>query len=144
MLLVIALPDLAKRIADLELIEGVHSYVVSVADAKELRHKVHGHQPEVLVLDYRMGGLSWRAMDQISLIVERTASKPYVIAVVPWVNRVVEIEAAKNQAYNVVVLNEKKAQAFARDLSSAVAVARKARAARGVKADPRARDRMLH
>jgi CheY-like chemotaxis protein len=125
MILVLALPDLAQKIAPL--LEGTRAYVVRVTDETELRHKVYGHQPEIIILDYRMGGSKWRAVDQVPLIVERTESKPYVIAVLPYSSKRVEREAARLACYDVVVFTPR---TFARELCEVVATARAARRAR--------------
>lgn len=130
MVLVVALPELALAIG--ELLEGPRDYITAVADAKELRRKIHSVQPQIIVLDWRIGGNGWRAVDEIAAISERTRSQPYVIAVVPWLNRRVAKLAAEQDCYNMVVFNEKKMKAWAADLVSALQVAHAARQAREV------------
>lgn len=99
MVLVVAMADLALRLS--KLLEGAR-YLVRVVDGPDLRHRVHGYQPDVLVLDWRMGGSSWRAVDEIPAIVERTATHPYVVALLPETSKVVKREAAQRGCYNVL------------------------------------------
>jgi CheY-like chemotaxis protein len=99
MVLVIALPDLALRISGLL---GGAAYLVHVVDGPELRHRVHSHQPDVILLDYRMGGSSWRAVDEVTAIAERTATRPNVIALLPNTSKEIDREAARRGCYDVV------------------------------------------
>jgi DNA-binding NtrC family response regulator len=125
--LVVALPDLAERLSRLP-ISGMN-YVVNVRqeDARDLRHKVHSYQPHVVILDWRMGGSSWRAIDEVPAIVDRTATHPQVIVILPHRSRVIDREAARKGAYDVV---SAVAGDFDRDVCDAVATAKKARQVR--------------
>jgi DNA-binding response OmpR family regulator len=124
MVLVIALPDLALRLS--ELLSGA-SYVVRVDDATDLRRQVHSYQPNVVVLDWRIGGNAWRAMDEVTAIVERTTTHPYVIALLPKVTKRIKSEAAKIGCYNVVNVDAVDGD---QRIVAAVTVARRARQAR--------------
>lgn len=124
MILVIALPDLALRLS--ELIDGAR-YVVRVDDATDLRHRVHSYQPDVVVLDWRIGGNAWRALDEVTAIVQRTTTHPYVIALLPKVTSKIKSEAAKIGCYNVVNVDAADGDQRVVD---AVTVAQRARLAR--------------
>jgi DNA-binding response OmpR family regulator len=124
MTLVIALPDLALRLSEL-LTDA--QYVVRVQDGADLRHTIHSYQPDVVVLDWRMGGSAWRAIDEVTAIVERTTTHPYVIALLPKVSTKINAEAAKAGCYNVVSVDGAGA---VRRVVDAVGVARRARHAR--------------
>lgn len=126
MILVIALPDLALRLSEL-LVNA--SYVVRVADATDLRHRVYSHQPEIVLLDWRIGGSGWRAIDEVTAMVSRTKTHPYVIALLPRTDRGVKAEAAKVGCYGVINVGALDAD---RVIVESVAVARRARSARGV------------
>lgn len=125
MTLVIALPDLAKRLS--RLLIGRVNYVVSVVDGTELRHRVHENQPSIVLLDWRMGGNLWRAIDEVPALVERTESQPYIIVLLPHTSRVIDREAAKKGCYDVVSVN---AEDFDRQVVEAAETAARARAAR--------------
>lgn len=99
MVLVIALPDLARKLCK---VLFDHQCITKVEDGKELRHVVHVHQPQIVVLDWRMGGSRWRALDEVTAIRERTATHPSVIAMLPKVTKDVKLEAAKLGCYDVV------------------------------------------
>lgn len=124
MTLVIALADLAERIS--RLIEGPKFYVLKVSDEKELRRKVCDHRPEVLLLDSRVGGNRWRAIDQVPAILRECRSVPSVIALLPHTSKGVEREAARLGCYDVVPVNQR---SFDRDLLMAVSTAMVARSA---------------
>lgn len=125
MTLVVALPDFAKRLS--RLLIGRVNYVVSVVDGTELRHRVHEHQPDIVILDWRMGGNAWRAIDEVPALVERTESQPYVIVLVPRTSRVIDREAAKKGCYDVVSVSDAD---FDRQVVEAVETAARARSAR--------------
>ena len=84
-------------------------------------------QPDIVILAWAIGGNGWRAIDEVTAIVERTATHPYVIAILPQTSPAIEREAAKKGCYDVV-------NAFAEDFDQqvveAVETAKKARAAR--------------
>jgi CheY-like chemotaxis protein len=117
MILVIALPDLARRIS--ESVLGA-SYVVNVESESDLRHRVYSHQPDLILLDHRIGGSTWRAIDQVTAIVERTATHPLVIALLPRTSRTIEREAAKLGVYDVLSVSS---DGFDRELVEAVSEA---------------------
>lgn len=100
-LLVVALPDLAVEISQ---VVSNANYLLSVggADGTELRHQVHCHQPDIIILDYRVGGSGWRAIDEVPAIVSRTTTHPHVIAVLPSVSRKIETTAAHRQCWDVI------------------------------------------
>lgn len=122
MLLVVAWPDLAAKVSQV-LLDA--QYVVAVIDGVELRHRVHSFQPELVLLDSRIGGNGWRAIDEVPALVERTASHPHVIAMLPKTSSRIEKEAARRECYDVVSVN---ASRFLRDLTEAVSSANQARA----------------
>lgn len=124
MVLVIAWPDLALRVC--KVVEGAR-YITHVTDGIDLRHRVHEHQPDVIVLDWRMGGSLWRAIDEVPAIVSRTSTHPYVIAVLPSTSGVIERQAGRGECYDVVDLS---ASCFERELAEAVGTATRARTAR--------------
>lgn len=124
MLLVMALPDCALRLSKV-LTEA--SYVVHVEDAKDLRHRIHQHQPDVVVLDWRMGGSGWRAIDEVPAIVSRTATHPHVIVVTPWASDSVDAQAEKLGCYEVVSVLD---QGWDVDVSSSVQAAERDRRCR--------------
>lgn len=126
MVLVIALPDLAVKLA--KFLHNVE-YVVQVQDGKDLRHQVYSRQPDVVVLDWRMGGSLWRAVDEVPAIVERTGSHPHVVALLPRVTREVKKEAAKLGCYDVVNAD---ASGVARRVAESVELAQESRARRKV------------
>lgn len=103
MLLVVALPDCALRLC--KVLTGA-SYIVAVRDAAELRRRVHGHQPDVVVLDWRMGGSAWRAIDEVPAIVSRTATHPHVIVVAPLVSPMIERSADELGCYEIVSVTD--------------------------------------
>lgn len=123
MLLVVAMPDLALRLSRFL---PRANYVLNVGgdDGKELRHQVYKHQPDVLILDWRVGGNLWRVIDEVPAIISRTASQPHVIAMLPWTSRQVEQVAAESGCFEVVNVS---ASGFDRDVLSAVAAARRDR-----------------
>jgi DNA-binding NarL/FixJ family response regulator len=98
--LIVALPDLANRVS--RYIKESVAFVVKTDTPSELRHRVHSYQPNVVVLDYRMGGSAWRAIDEVPAIVSRTASTPRVIVVLPWRAREVDEQAADLDCYDIV------------------------------------------
>lgn len=124
MVLVIALPDLALRLS--ELLTGAR-YLVRVEDGTDLRHLVYSYQPDILVLDWRIGGSKWRALDEVTTLVERTKTHPYVIALLPKVTGKIKSEAAKAGCYNVVNVDAAGAE---QTIVEVVDVARRARHAR--------------
>lgn len=105
MLLVVALPDLATRLS--RILVGAR-YVTRVEgdDGTELRHQVHEHQPDVLILDWRMGGTRWRAIDEVPAIVSRTTSRPHVIALLPKASGEVEQAAADRGCYDALAVTD--------------------------------------
>lgn len=127
MVLVIALPDLAKRVC--AVVPDAIGYVVSVDSPSDLRHRVYTYQPDIVLLDSRMGGSSWMAIEEVPAIVGRTESHPYVIMLLPWTTEEVEREAVKRQCYDVVSVAS---EDFESDVWAAVQTARKARLARDV------------
>lgn len=129
MTLVIALSDLALRLSGL--LAGA-SYVVKVEDGTDLRHRVHSYQPDIIVLDWRIGGSKWKAIEEVTAIVERTATHPYVIVLLPKVSGKIKSEAAKAGCYNVVSAD---GAGLEKRVAYAVSVAQKARKARSP--DPR-------
>lgn len=128
MVLVIALPDLALQLS--HFLVGAR-YVVRVEDGKDLRHRVHSYQPDIAILDWRIGGSAWRALDEVTAIVERTSTHPYVIALLPKVSKRIKVEAAKAGCYDVVNVS---ASDCVRQVVEAVGVAQRARAARQLEA----------
>lgn len=126
MVLVIALPDLALKLSGF--LVGAR-YVVRVEDGKDLRHQVHEYQPDIVVLDWRIGGSCWRAIDEVTAIAGRTATQPYVIAILPAVTRQIKREAARAGCYDVVNAS---ASDCVRQVVECVSVARMARACRQI------------
>lgn len=124
MILVIALPDLALRLS--EILTGA-CYVVRVYDAADLRHRIHSYQPDIVLLDWRIGGSAWKAMDEVTAIVERTTTHPYVIAMLPKTTTKIRCQAAKIGCYNVVNVDAAGSEQRVLDV---VAVAKRARWAR--------------
>jgi DNA-binding NarL/FixJ family response regulator len=124
MILVIALPDLARRIS--ETVLGAR-YVISVENESDLRHRVYSHQPDLILLDHRVGGSTWRAIDQVTAIVERTATHPFVIALLPKTSRTIEREAARLGIYDVLSVSS---EDFDRELVEAVSEAAEDRLSR--------------
>lgn len=98
-----------------------------VRDGIELRRRAHEYQPDVIVLDWRMGGQLWRAIDEVPAIVSRTDTHPYVIAVLPTTSRSIEKEAARSECYDVVSLRDSR---FGHQIAEAVSTATLARLAR--------------
>lgn len=133
--LVVALVDLAQQLS--QLIEGSVSYVVRVGSPADLRHRVHEHQPDIVVLDWRMGGNRWRAIDEVTAITERTASHPYVIVMLPHTSTAIEREDARLGCYDVVSVSD---EDFDRQVVDAVETAAKARRARKIPRRRVARD----
>lgn len=125
-LLVVALVDLAERLS--RLLEGA-SYILSVVDDRDLRHRIHEHQPQIVVLDWRMGGSAWRAVDQVAALSELTESQPYIIVVLPHASTVIDRENAKRGCYDVVTESGPR---FERDITEAVSTAARARQHRKV------------
>lgn len=123
--LVVALPDLSLRLS--KYVVGSVGFVTSTKDGKQLRHRVHEHQPDVVLLDYRMGGSGWRAIDEVPALVERTASRPDVIVLLPWKDTDVDRSAAKLGCYDVVSVD---GPCFDQDVSDAVQTALKSRESR--------------
>lgn len=102
-ILCVALPDLAVEVS--RLISGAR-YIVKVFDGKDLRHQVHEHQPDILLLDWRLGGSLWRAIDEVPAIVERTISRPSVIVMLPHTTLRVEQEAAERDCYDAISVSD--------------------------------------
>ncbi len=105
MMLVVALPDLATRLSRILL--GAR-YVVRLDgdDGSELRHQIHLYQPDVVILDWRMGGSRWRAVDEVPAIVSRTMSRPHVIALLPKASAEVEQAAADRGCYDAIAVTD--------------------------------------
>lgn len=116
MLLVIALPDCALRLS--KVLTRAH-YVVAVRDASELLLRVHEHQPDVVVLDWRMGGSAWRAVDEVPAIISEMTT-PHVILVLPWLSAEVDREAAQMGCYDAVSLTS---SVWAQETAECVAAA---------------------
>jgi hypothetical protein len=72
------------------------------------------------LLDVRLGGQRWRALESVPAIIEKTATRPDVVALVPWFHDDVEAEAYRWGCADVVDLS---AKAWARDVSCAVDLA---------------------
>lgn len=104
-MLVVALPDLAIRVS--RILSGA-SYVTRVdgKDGTELRHQVHCHQPDVLILDWRVGGSGWRALDEVPAIVSRTTSRPHVIALLPKTSSAVEEAVAESGCFDAFCVSD--------------------------------------
>lgn len=136
---VIATADvhLARKLG--EAITGRKSYILSASDEKELRHLVHSSQPEVLVLDVRLGGNRYRAMAEVPRLM-LTRSHPAVILLIPWRSTAVREEAGRMGCYEVVVIGR---PSFLRQLSQAVIEAADARLA-GALEPPRRGHGSLH
>lgn len=115
MVLVVALLDLAESAS--RVLIGARYVTHIEGGGKELRHQVHLHQPDVLVIDYRVGGSTWRATDEIPAIVSRTESQPHVIAVLPSVSAEKEYSAADEGCYDVLSFRDPD---FEQDLLEAV------------------------
>lgn len=103
LVLAVAMVDLAIEISGL--VPGAR-YVLNVESGKDLRHQIHDHQPDVVLLDWRLGGNLWRAIDEVPAIVERTTSHPYVIVLLPHTTQKVEEEAAERDCYDVISVND--------------------------------------
>src|SRR5262245_49576650 len=128
LLLVMAYPDLAKELIKVTA-NYQASYVVGVSDELDLRAKAHAKQPQVIVLDYRIGGSRFRAIDEAPYLSNLVASQPYVIAILPKTSRVIEQEAARKACYDVLVF---KGRAFLDQLRETLRVALQARAHRKI------------
>lgn len=126
MLLVVALSDCALRLS--EVLVGA-SYLVKAQDPKELRHKIHQHQPDVVVLDWRIGGSSWRASDEVPAIISRTTTHPHVILVLPMTSEAVKATALTAGCYDVVSITS---VGWEMDVAEGVSSARRSREARRV------------
>lgn len=122
-----ALVDLAQRLS--QLIEGSVSYVVQVESPADLRHKVHEHQPDIVILDWRMGGSRWRAIDEVTAIGSRTSTHPYVILMLPNTSTTIEREDARLGCYDVVSVSD---EDFEHQVVDAVETASRARLVRRV------------
>lgn len=122
-ILVVAMPDLALKVS---CYVGGARYVLRVSDGKELRHRVYEHQPEIVLLDWRLGGNAWRALDEVTAIVERTQTHPFVVALLPETSRMIEREAARLGCYDVLNVS---AEGFASELYETMELAIRARRA---------------
>lgn len=123
-ILCVALPDLALIVS--RLVVGAR-YVVKVKDGKDLRHQIHEHQPDVVLLDWRIGGNKWRSIDEVPAIVERTTSHPAVIVLLPHTTLSVEQEAAERDCYDAISVTD---EDFAISLRRSVDEAERLRLAR--------------
>lgn len=94
--------DLAKAL--LRELVGKKSICLRADNATDLRHQIHEAQPQVVVLDVRLGGQQWRAMDVLPRM-QTVQSAPHVIVVAPWRSEPVEQEAARFDCYEVVNQN---------------------------------------
>ena len=95
-------PGLAQRLV--AAIEGRKAALVLQLDEKELRHKVHQMQPEVVLLDVRFGGNRYRAIELAPGIM-MTRSGPAVILLLPWDSNEVIDEAARQGCFDAISLS---------------------------------------
>lgn len=118
MVLIAAEAGLAREIGGVLLTRK--NYVVSADGERDLRHQIHCAQPKAVLLDLRLGGQRWRVLEAVPAIIEKTGSRPEVIALVPWFHEDVEAEAYRWGCVDVVDLS---AKSWARDVSCAVDLA---------------------
>jgi DNA-binding NarL/FixJ family response regulator len=102
MVLVAAWPEVAMEIGAQLLDEK--AYACKVMHPHELRHAVKKTQPDVVVLDVRIGGSRWRAVEGVQRL-RLCESRPEVIALVPRRSRAVDREMARQGCYGVVDLS---------------------------------------
>ena len=122
MVLVVALPDLALTAS--RVLSRPVSYIVRVDDARELREKCIAYEPDIVVLDWRMGGSKWRAIDEVPAIAHCAGSRPYVIMLLPATCPMTDAEAARKGCYDVVTASD---DDFVHELAGAVSSAVRAR-----------------
>lgn len=82
-------------------VEGKKIYILKVQDATELRHKIHSCQPSVVVLDVRLGGNAFEAMQEVPAII-KTRSEPAVIVLLPSVSAIAKKAAVEMGAFDVI------------------------------------------
>jgi hypothetical protein len=118
MVLIAAEAGLAREVGSVILRRK--SYVVSADGDRDFRYRIHCAQPRVVLVDVRFGGQLWRVLESVPAIVEKTSTRPEVVALVPWFHEDVEAEAYRLGCADVVDLS---AKAWARDVSCAVDLA---------------------
>jgi DNA-binding NarL/FixJ family response regulator len=128
-------PKLALKLG--RAIEGEKAYLVHAGSARELRHQVHACQPEVVVLDVRLGGNLFRALDEAARLIA-TRSQPAVVVLTPVRARAVEREAGRLGCFDVINLDRR---ACAAHVARAVSEAAAARLSGALEPPPRRRAR---
>lgn len=136
-MVVIATPDaeIAKRLG--ELIEGQKTYLLGPSDrlavnagteeeeARRFRHAVHSAQPDVMVLDVRVGKQVFKALDHVRRLLE-VDSAPAMILLLPFSSRTVRSAAAALGCYDVILIDRRRA--YEQKVANAVVDALAARA----------------
>lgn len=115
--------QLAQRLGDV--IDGRKGYIVTPQSQKELRHRLHQVQPEVIVLDVTFGGNDYRVLDEV-LAFNAIRSGPAVIALLPWTSATAKRQASCVGCFEVLVTSRR---LFERKVALAVRDALQARAA---------------
>ncbi len=103
-IMLVAMPDMARLVTK-NTWERL-SYVFQVDGPSDLHRKIKEHQPDIVVLDWRISGNTWRVIDEVPTIVSKTATHPLVIFVGGSSNESVDREAARRCCYDVVGLTD--------------------------------------
>lgn len=116
---------LAKKIGGV--LEGRKSYVITVRDDIEFRHKIYSNQPEIIIADVRLGGNRFEVMQELprALANPSLKSHPAVILILPWASATAREAAAALGAFEVFSLDRR---SWIRELPQAVSDALDARA----------------
>lgn len=132
-------PDLARRMG--EVIESRKTYLVKIEDATEFRHKIHSNQPEVVILDVRLGGSRFEALQELPAIVTEVRSRPAVIVLLPWTSEIAKSAAAELGAFEVLSLDRR---SWIRELPRVVLDAQAARLAGALELPKKREPGVLH
>jgi DNA-binding response OmpR family regulator len=102
MVLVIAWPEIAMEVG--KCIADEKMYACDVRNVVDLRHRVKRTQPDLVIIDVRIGGSGWRAVDELARL-RLTGSRPDVLPLVPKKTRGVTKQCAEMGCYNLVDLS---------------------------------------
>lgn len=88
-------------------IESDKTYILKAENAVEFRHRLHSWQPEVVILDVRLGGNRFEALQELPAICEDVRSHPAVIVLLPWYSSIAKGAAAELGAFEVLSLDRR-------------------------------------
>lgn len=101
MLVMIATTDQKLALKLGAAIETEKSYLLRVTSGEQLVEEIDSMQPDVLVLDVKIGGNDFRALGELPTILD-AEHEPAVIVVIPWKSIIVVREASRLGCFEVI------------------------------------------